>query len=211
MPKLLESKISFNLPAVMQQTDYLRGIIEQSMTAAVQAGAQVFYEEVKGRASRMSDAGTLAASIYQWRDPFEQRPGHARYKISWRKNAGRAEIKTKAGRQEGSGLPLAAHGQLIEYGWIQRYAVHKAKDGQWYTIVQAKNRGKKAPWIGKGKRGRNKRPTREQLDDWYMLRPGGPVQHLPRSFLRAGYEAAKDRALAAASKVMIDKINAGML
>ena len=211
MPKLAEFKVSFNLPAVLEQTDYLRKIVESAVIPAVQAGAEVFYKEVKGRAAGFADTGNLARSIYQYRNKDEQRPGHAQYKISWRKGTGKAAIKTKGGREAGDGLPVAAHGILVEYGYIQRYAVNKAEDGQWYTIVRPENRGKKPPWVGAGKRKRDKRPTRAQSDAWFLPRPGGPVQWLPRSFLRAGFEAAKTRALDAARMEMQKQINRGMV
>lgn len=202
MSKLAEFSVSFNLPDVQRQTDYLRQLVINSMTAATQAGAQVFYDEVKSRAARLSDTGNLAASIYQWRNKDDQRPGHAQYKISWRKGSGKAAIKTKGGGEEGAGLPIAYHGQLVEYGYLQRYASYVGSDGNWYTAIRPEMRGKPAP----------KRSASQAVKDaYYVPRKGGPVQWLPRSFLRAGYEAAKGRAADAARMEMMKRINAGML
>jgi len=200
MPKLAEFSISFNLGAVEQQTQYLRKIVEDSVIEATQAGAQVFYDEVKTRAQGFANTGNLARSIYQYRNRDEQRPGHAQYKISWRKggkkrNASASENKAMAN------LPVAAHGVLVEYGYIQRYASYE-RDGKWFTLVRANMRNKRRPKYN---------ASQAEKDAYYVLRKGGPIQHLPRSFLRAGYEAAKGRALEAARAAMHRRINMGML
>ena len=201
MPKLAEFSVSFNLPAIQKQTDYLRHLVETSVVAATQAGAQVFYDEVKTRAGAFANNGNLAASIYQYRNKDEQRPGHAQYKISWRKG-GKKKDANKDANAAMAGLPIAYHGQLVEYGYIQRYASYVGSDGQWYTAVRPEMRGKPAP---------KKRASQAVKDAYYVPRKGGPVQHAPRSFLRAGYEAAKGRAVDAARMEMMKRINAGML
>lgn len=196
MPKLAEFKVSFNLPAVLEQTDYLRKIVQEAVIPATQAGAEVFYKEVKGRAQGLADTGTLARSIYQYRNKDEQRPGHAQYKISWRKGGKKLDPKAPAG------LPIAAHGILVEYGYIQRYASYEGKNGQWYTAVKPEMRGKPRP---------KRRASQAEKDAYYVPRKGGPVQWLPRSFLRAGFEAAQSRAIEAARMEMQKQINKGMV
>ena len=203
MSKLLEFKISFDLPAIKKQTDYLRGIVEAGVTEATQAGAQVFYDEVKTRAAGFSNSGNLARAIYQYRNKDEQRPGHAQYKISWRKG-GKKKDASASENKAMSGLPVASHGIWLEYGYLQRYVSYVGSDGNWYT--------QKKPGI-KGKVPRYKGPhsgRQAYYDQFYVLRET-PVQHAPRSFLRAGYEAAKGRALEAAKASMIKRINRGML
>jgi hypothetical protein len=172
-------------------------LVETSVVAATQAGAQVFYDEVKGRAQGFANSGNLARSIYQYRNKDEQRPGHAQYKISWRKGG-----KAKDDASAPTGLPIAAHGILVEYGWLQRYQSYVGSDGQWHTAIRPEMRGKPAP---------KRRAAQSVKDAYYVLRKGGPIQHLPRSFLRAGYEAAKGRALDAARMEMEKRIGAGML
>ena len=195
MPKLAEFKVSFNLPSVLEQTDYLRKIVQEAVIPATQAGAQVFYDEVKARASGLAKSGNLSRSIYQYRNKDEQRPGHAQYKISWRKGGKKLDPKAPAG------LPIAAHGVLVEYGYIQRYASYVGSDGQWYTAVRPEMRKKPKP---------KRRASQAVKDAYYVPRKGGPVQWLPRSFLRAGFEAAKTRALDAARMEMQKQINKGM-
>ena len=196
MPKLAEFKVSFNLPAVLEQTEYLRKIVESAVIPATQAGAEVFYKEVRQRAAGFADTGNLARSIYQYRNKDEQRPGHAQYKISWRK--GNQKVDPKAP----SGLPIASHGILVEYGYIQRYASYVGSDGQWYTAIKGEMRNKPRP---------KRRASQAEKDAYYVPRKGGPVQWLPRSFLRAGFEAAKTRALDAARMEMQKQINRGMV
>jgi hypothetical protein len=193
--------VSFNLPAIQKQTDYLRHVIESSVVAATQAGAQVFYDEVKGRAAAIANTGKLAQSIYQYRSKDEQRPGHAQYKISWRKG-GKKKDASAAENAAMAGLPIAPHGVLVEYGYIQRYASYIGSDGQWHTAVRPEKRGTPAP---------KRRASQAEKDAYYVLRKGGPVQWLPRSFLRAGYEAAKVRAVEAARLEMTKRINNKML
>ena len=204
MAKLMEFKVSFDLPSIKAQTERMRQIVENSVVFATQAGAQVFYDEVKTRAYAISDSARLASSIYQYRVKEEQRPGYAQYKISWRKGKSKTRlgvVKTD-GEKAIDKLPIAAHGQLIEYGYIQRYASYVGSDGQWHTAVRPEMRGKPKP---------KRNASLAVKDAYYVLRKGGPVQHAPRSFLRAGYEAAKGRALEAARKAMQKRIDAGML
>lgn len=201
MAKLVSLNVSFNLPSVQAQTDYLRDVVESSVIGATQAGANVFYEEVKGRAAGMADTGSLARSIYQYRNRDEQRPGHSQYKVSWRKG-GKKKNASKEESAAMAGLPIAAHGQLVEYGFVQRYASYVGSDGQWHTAVRPSMRGKKAP---------KRSASQAEKDAYYIPRKGGPVQHLPRSFLRAGYEAAKVRAVEAARLEMTKRINNKML
>ena len=196
MPKLAEFKVSFNLPAVLEQTDYLRKIVQEAVIPATQAGAEVFYKEVKGRAQGFADTGNLVRSIYQYRNKDEQRPGHAQYKISWRKGGKKIDPKAPAG------LPIASHGILVEYGYIQRYASYVGSDGQWYTAIRGEMRNKPRP---------KRRASQAVKDAYYVARKGGPVQWLPRSFLRAGFYAAQSRAMEAARMEMQKQINRGMV
>lgn len=201
MPKLAEFSIAFNVGPILEQTDYLRHQIESGVIAATQAGAQVFYDEVKQRAQGFANTGNLARAIYQYRNKDEQRPGHAQYKISWRKGGKQNDASAEDNKALGA-LPNASHGVLVEYGYIQRYASYVGSDGQWYTAIRPEKRGQPAP---------RSRASQAEKDKYYVLRKGGPVQWLPRSFLRAGFEAAKNRALEAASLEMTRQINKGRL
>jgi hypothetical protein len=115
----------------------------------------------------------------------------ATYHISWNKGRGRA-------------TPTAPHGHLIEFGWVQRYATYIGSDGEWYTAVQAKNRGKKAPWAGQ--KGGAKKASQAVKDDWFVMRKNGPVQWTPKSFLRSSAEAMRQTAADALSRTLQERL-----
>ena len=183
-------RINFDTKGLMAQVKNLKQAIEEAVIPATQAAAQVFYDEVKLRATNLSDTGNLAASIYQYRVKEEQRPGHATYKVSWRKGRGKTKLGVADSAEDKAvkSLPIAYHGILVEYGYIQRYASYVGSDGNWYTAIRAEKRGTPKP---------KSRASQAVKDAYYVLRKGGPVQHAPRSFLRSGYEAAKGLAMQA--------------
>lgn len=187
MPLLDSMRVDFDVSGLMKQVKNLQQAVQEAVIPATQAAAQVFYDEVKLRATNLADTGNLAASIYQFRVKEEQRPGYATYKVSWRKGRGKTKLGVaKSGEEKAvAALPIAYHGALVEYGYIQRYASYIGSDGQWHTAIRPEKRGTPKP---KG------RASQAAKDAYYVLRKNGPVQHLPRSFLRSGYEAAKGRA-----------------
>lgn len=100
--------INLDLSAVTQQLDKITHAAEEAIRPAAQAGAQVYYAEVKLRAKRGNEvrhlkggrtrpAGLLASAIYQVYSEDNSGKDHATYHISW--NAKKAP-----------------HGQLVEYG-----------------------------------------------------------------------------------------------
>lgn len=74
--------------------------------------------------------------------------------------------------------------------------VRTDKNGEWYTVkrpgVTGKPPGRKA--------------SQAQKDAYWMPRKDGPVYWLPKSFLRSGYEAAKEKAVQAAQDRMKELI-----
>lgn len=84
---------------------------------AAQAGADVFYKEVKQNVGKIRRrTGNLASSIYQVYSKDNSTPSTATYHISW--NAKKAP-----------------HGHLVEYGHIQRYRVVRDEaTGQLITL-----------------------------------------------------------------------------
>ena len=179
-------KVEFDMTGLTAQLDALQLKVKAAIRPAAHAGSELLYNEVRARVP--FDSGALLASIYQKHTASPSAEGvFSSYAISWRKGRGRAAIKMLGDGL--SGLPVAFHGQLIEYGWVQRYAMHQAADGQWYTLVRPAMRHKPPP---KG------RASRAAKDAYYVLRKGGPIAHAPRSFLRASYEARKTEALLAA-------------
>lgn len=180
-------KLEFDFDKLTAKLDRFGEVVEGAIRPAAQAGAQVFYDEVKLRASRIKNSGRLAKSIYQrYMKEVSVAGVNARYHISWNK-----------GGTKGTQTQPAFHGQLIEYGWVQRYATYLDKKGNWWTAVRPEMRGKPRP---------KARASQAVKDAYYVLRKGGPIQHPPRSFLRASFEAKQQAALEAVNKEMQERI-----
>jgi len=82
---------------------------------AAQAGAQVYYNEVKLNVSRIGKkTGNLDSSIYQVYSKDNSNKDRATYHISWNNQK-------------------APHGHLVEFGHIQTRKVYVGSDGNWYT------------------------------------------------------------------------------
>ena len=190
--------VKFDASALDRTFEGMNAAIQGAIRPAAAAGAKVFYDEVKLRAGKNDKGtgdGTLAASIYQKFIPELSLEGHrARYHISWRKGTSKAAIKK---RRDGAldGLPIAYHGALIEYGWIQRYKPYE-QNGVWYTAVRPEMRGQPKP---KG------RASQAVKDKYYVLRDT-PIQHAPRSFLRGSFEAKKAEAITAVQSELYKRI-----
>lgn len=187
--------LNFNPSGLTAQIDALHENIQAAVRPAAQAAAQVYYEEVKIRAARAEKgqgSGLLARSIFQKYVVEKSLDGvKATYHISWNKGKGRS-------------TPTAPHGHLIEFGWVQRYATYIGSDGQWYTAVQPKNRGLKAPWTGQ--RGGAKKASQAVKDDWFVMRKNGPVQWTPKSFLRSSAEAMRQTAVDALQRSLQQRL-----
>lgn len=113
--------------------DDLDAVIQAATRPAAQEGAEVYYREVMrrvpvmamvqvGKGGKVHQPGQLKASIYQAFSADNSFPAQrdsaryekAEYHISW--NAKKAP-----------------HGHLVEYGHVQRRAVFRGADGNWYT------------------------------------------------------------------------------
>lgn len=192
---MLSVGIEFDLSGITNHLNKIQEVLENNLDEAVQAGSQVFYDQMRLNAraadSKGTGSGLLVKSIYQYRDKTDQRPGHSAYKISWRKGMG---PKGQDGKRMLSGLPVAYHGILIEYGYLQRYESYINKAGQWKTLVRPEKRGTPPPKGGQAAR-----------DAYYVLRKT-PIQHAPRSFLRKTYFEKKDEALKAVEMKLQDMI-----
>ncbi|MBT9495372.1 MAG: HK97 gp10 family phage protein [Paucibacter sp.] len=94
-----------NLGPLFEQLDADVVTIEAAARPAAQAGAQVFYNEVKRNVSKLKrHTGNLDRSIYQAFSKDQSGTGTATYHISW--NAKKAP-----------------HGHLVEFGHLQRFEV----------------------------------------------------------------------------------------
>lgn len=99
----------------------IMGDIQAAIRPAAQAGAQVFYDEVKRNvASLGKKTGNLDSAIYQVYSNDNSGPLRATYQIGW---------NTKK----------APHGHLIEYGHKQYYkVVFNKKKGKFITFKTVK-------------------------------------------------------------------------
>jgi hypothetical protein len=148
--------------------------VRAALRPAAQAGAEVIYRAVlKNVQSIGKVTGNLAGAIYQAYSADNSGPGQATYHVSW--NAKKAP-----------------HGHLVEFGHIQRYAVHLGKDGKWYTLVRPSKRGQPKP---------SRRASQAVKDAYYVPRKGGPKQVAARPFMRPAYYK-QDEAAAAVRKVL---------
>lgn len=112
--------MKLDLSAITAQLDKITHAAEEAIRPAAQAGAQVYYTEVKLRAKRGNEvrhlkggitrpAGLLAQSIYQVFSKDNSGKEQATYHISWNKKK-------------------APHGHLVEFGHSQ--AGKKGKVGK---------------------------------------------------------------------------------
>jgi len=155
---------SVNMPIDLSGFNEQIAAMEQDVQAAVrpaaQAGAEVFYRAVLRNVEALGrKSGNLAGAIYQAYSADNSGPGKATYHVSW--NAKRAP-----------------HGHLVEWGHIQRYAVHLGDDGKFYTLVRPSKRGTPKPRRG---------ASQAEKDAYYVLRAGGPKQVAAQPFIRPAF------------------------
>lgn len=182
--------ISMDLSGLDDLVQEIGDAADAAVRPAAQAAAQVIYEAVKRNAESIGkQSGNLSRAVYQAYSQDKSGPSKATYHISW--NAKKAP-----------------HGHLLEHGYIQRYASYVGKDGNWYTAVKPEHHGRKAPWIGTGKNGRNRKASQSEKDAWYVMRPGGPVQWLGRAFVRRA-TSAFPAAIKAAEVELLKRIMKG--
>ena len=100
--------MSVDLSSITAQLDKLNAVVNSAVRPAAQAGAQVYYNEVKLRAKRGNEtrylkggrtrpAGLLASAIYQVFSTDNSDEQKATYHVSWNKKT-------------------APHGYLVEHG-----------------------------------------------------------------------------------------------
>lgn len=184
-------KVDFDASSLLAKFDGIEEKLKAAIRPAAFAGSDVLYKEVRHRALAIGGSKRLQDSIYQ-KFVIDSKSGilgeSATYHISWRK--GREKSSDTAAK--GASLPYTTIGFWIEFGRWQRYMVRTDKNGEWYTVkrpgVTGKPPGRKA--------------SQAQKDAYWMPRNGGPVFHPAKSFLRSGYDAAKDKAVQAAKDRM---------
>lgn len=195
-------RLDFDVAPLMRQAERLEKVVKAAIRPAAFAASDAFYKEVRTRALTVGGSAGLQAAIYQKfviTDKAGVSGDSATYHISWRKQRARTSLNKAANPD--AGLPYSTIGYWIEFGRLQRYAVYLAKDGQWYTAVRPEKRGTPRPKAS---------ASQATKDAYFLPRPGGPVQWLPKSFLRSSYEAKKSEAMQAASTRLRQLVREGM-
>lgn len=184
-------------------------IVPKLVRPAAQAGAQVFYDEVRTRVAALGDApekaaaeagvqvgtGNLLRSIYQAHSEDKSINGKSAYVISWR---------TGKSKEGSGGLTTAPHGHLVELGHWRKYKVYK-RNGRWFTRVRPEAIGLKVRYIGNGKFRMVKIPGATRMEkpnhrmgDAKMSQYFDPLiewKKVPgKAFIRLSYEAKKNAA-----------------
>jgi hypothetical protein len=150
------SFLSVDLHAVEAMLQHLGNDIESAARPAAQAASQVLYDEMMRNIRGLGHAtGNLESAGYQAYSKDNSGPGRATYHIAWNHRK-------------------APHGQLVEFGYIQRYAVYVGKNGHWYTAVRPEARNRPKP----------KRRASQAVKDAYYVPLASPKQIPARSFVR---------------------------
>lgn len=169
-----------DLGEIEAMLDGMGGDVQAAVRPAAQAGAEVIYRAVLKNVQAIGRvSGNLADAIYQAYSENNSGPGRATYHVSW--NAKKAP-----------------HGQLVEFGHIQRYAARMGSDGKWYTLVRPSMRGKPKP---------RRRASQAEKDAYYVLRAGGPQQVAAQPFMRPAF-SRRDEAIAAVRAKFLDVLGA---
>lgn len=168
MPRTFD--VSCSIGGALNHLDRVADLCEEAARPAAFAGIEVLYNEVKANVARVGrKSGNLANSIYRAYSKDKSGKGNATYHTSWR--VGR--LKGPDGKVVASAS--APHGQLVEFGHIQRYVVYINKRGEWKTAVRPEMRGKPRP---------KRNASQAEKDAYYVPLKGGPKQVGASPFLR---------------------------
>lgn len=164
--------------------DALEAASLEAVRPAAQAGAQVFYDQVKANVARLRRVtGNLSSAIYQAYMAEASSPSHASYRISWN--------KTKA-----------PHGHLVEFGYLQRYEIARDERGRMFPMVRPEMRGKPKP---------KRRAPQSVKDAYYVPRKGGPRQIPGKAFIRSAASKAPQARQAMADRFFAELQAKGLI
>lgn len=170
-------KFKMDLSSLNSILDDLGDAAAEAIRPAAQAAAQVLYDDVKANVAKIKKkTGNLSKSIYQVYSKSNSGPKRAVYQISW-------NSKT------------APHGNLVEYGHLQRYKMYQGNDGQVRPMVRPGMDGSKRP---------PRRASQAQKDAYYVPLPS-PVQVAARPFIRPAIQKF-DKAMEAAKAELLRRV-----
>jgi hypothetical protein len=173
--------LSVDTSAVENMLATLGQDIEESIRYVAQAGAQVFYDEVKKNVSQIKPkTGNLNNAIYQKFIPEESVDGkRAVYRISWN-------------------IMKAPHGGLVEWGHLIRYKYSQDDAGNIRPMVRPEMIGKPRP---------KKSASRAEKDAYYVKLPN-EIQVPGKAFVRRALD--RQPQAIAAMEIKLFKVINGM-
>ena len=153
--------------------------VNEAVRPAAQAAAQVLYDAVEANVAALGrKTGNLDKSIYQVYSKTKSNAEVASYEIGWNRR-------------------IAPHGQLIEFGYMQRYEMGKDESGRFTgPMIRPEMMGKPKP---------SSRAAQSVKDAYYIPRIGGPVQVPAKAFIR-GAQSRFPQALEAAKNELLSRI-----
>ena len=168
------------------------GIKNHVTRSTARAGALAYYTTLLNN-TPVGPTGNLKRSVYHAFADDVSTPSYKEYQVGFRGNYG------KKAKKQYLGTASSNHLHLVEFGHIKRYA-HKVdpKTGEWITLVKPSMMGRQRP--------NPKTATQAEMDAYYVLRPGGPIQVSGKGFVRQSFDQAKRIAPAAMEKRATERL-----
>ena len=159
--------------------DELGDAAEEDVRPAAQAGIQVLYDQIKVNVTSLGRlTGNLESSIYQYYSDEKSKQGlSAVYHASWNHQK-------------------APHGQLLEFGWLQRYRYYQDNQGRVRPMVRPGMEGKPRP---------KRRASQAEKDAYYVTLPS--PRWMPGHWFVSRAADSMERAYQAAQAELLKRID----
>lgn len=159
--------------------DALGDAAEEAVRPAAQAGIQVLYDQIKVNVASLGRlTGNLDSSIYQYYSDEKSKQGQsAVYHASWNHKK-------------------APHGQLLEFGWLQRYRYYQDNLGRVRPMVRPGMEGKPRP---------KRRASQAEKDAYYVTLPS--PRWMPGHWFVSRAADSMERAYQAAQAQLLQRID----
>lgn len=159
--------------------DALGDAAEEAVRPAAQAGIQVLYDQVKVNVASLGRlTGNLDSFIYQYYSDEKSKQGlSAVYHASWNHQK-------------------APHGQLLEFGWLQRYRYYQDNLGRVRPMVRPGMEGKPRP---------KRRASQAEKDAYYVTLPS--PRWMPGHWFVSRAADSMERAYQAAQAELLKRID----
>lgn len=159
--------------------DALGEAAEEAVRPAAQAGIQVLYDQIKVNVASLGRlTGNLESSIYQYYSDEKSKQGlSAVYHASWNHQK-------------------APHGQLLEFGWLQRYRYYQDNLGRVRPMVRPGMEGKPRP---------KRRASQAEKDAYYVTLPS--PRWMPGHWFVSRAADSMERAYQAAQAQLLQRID----